>query len=107
MSAVKALASAVQQCFAIYSLPADLHRKDVAFIGEIGSQLQPVLLSLQKAALQCPEEVAADTALAAATSEQLSLLVLPLHTSHYLCLLYGCLHHGFVYTMEFAQVDDT
>uniref|UniRef100_A0A383WEK5 Uncharacterized protein n=1 Tax=Tetradesmus obliquus TaxID=3088 RepID=A0A383WEK5_TETOB len=74
MSAVKALASAVQQCFAIYSLPADLHRKDVAFIGEIGSQLQPVLLSLQKAALQCPEEVAADTALAAATSAVLASL---------------------------------
>jgi hypothetical protein len=71
MSAVKGLASAVQQCFAIHSLPADLHRHDVMFIGEIGSQLQPVLLHLQKAALQCSEEeVAADTQLSSATGEQ-------------------------------------
>jgi hypothetical protein len=71
MSAVKDLAAAVQQCFAIYSLPADLHRHDVMLIGEIGSQLQPVLLHLQKAALQCSEEeVAADMQLSAATGGQ-------------------------------------
>jgi hypothetical protein len=41
------------------------------FIGEIGSQLQPVLLHLQKAALQCSEEeVAADMQLSAATGGQ-------------------------------------
>jgi hypothetical protein len=77
MSAVKDLASAVQQCFAIYSLPADLNRNDVAFIGEIGGQLQPILLRLKKAALQCPEDVAADTELAAATGEQASVWFYP------------------------------
>lgn len=68
MEAMKDLAAAVQLCFAVFSLPADLHRSDVAFVGDIGSQLQPILLRLQKAALQC-EAVTSDQQLLAATGE--------------------------------------